>query len=261
MNANILCKKVSVAVIIINSLVFTWAFSDEGQPGLTRHATTTKASIQGEARVREIRGGVEYAYDSTGWKALTPGKMLKPGATIRTTSHGEAVLTVAENTAMLKVNPNTSLELTPAPPPEELATAHPPHAKPPVEDERYAVVRSARGKAEVYTKHTEWQPIKVNATLGRGAMIRTDSKAVVDLFFPDSALVVRMKPDTVVRLEHHGFAWDENSALVESLLVVLDGGVITNARQNSKTGHYEMKSARVLYRVSEAAGQKRPPIP
>jgi hypothetical protein len=71
--------------------------------------------------VKEVKGQVEYAYDGTGWRPLTAGKQLRPGATVRAASGSAAVLRVEE--ALVKVSPATSLHITMAAPPEETAAS------------------------------------------------------------------------------------------------------------------------------------------
>ena len=69
--------------------------------------------------VKEVHGNVQYAYDSTGWRELTSGKTLQPGATIRASSGSAAVLRVTDTTSFYKVSAQTALHITRETPPEE----------------------------------------------------------------------------------------------------------------------------------------------
>ena len=86
--------------------------------------------IKSAVLVREVHGHVQYAYDGTGWRELTKGKSLRPGATIRASSGSTAVLRVADSTSFYKVSALTAVHITHETPAEEsgvvsLASAHP----------------------------------------------------------------------------------------------------------------------------------------
>ena len=211
-----------------------------------------KAAINGEARVRLLKGQAEYAYDSANWKPLSAGKALEAGATIRTSDKSEVILSVEETGAFLRVSPNSVLALN-----SVAATEAAMKTSNLQKEKGSATVRAVRGKAEVYTKAAQWEPLKVNTLVTRGSILRTSSGATVDLFFSDKSLVVRMDSDTILRLDQHDFSWDGDSSLIESVLVVPKGRILTNAGQEMSASRYEMKTAQVLYRISEAAGQKR----
>jgi hypothetical protein len=73
--------------------------------------------------VKEVRGHVEYAYDSTGWKTLSSGKSLRPGATVRASADSTAVLRVTDHSSFYKVSALTQVRITSETPVEELAPA------------------------------------------------------------------------------------------------------------------------------------------
>jgi len=78
--------------------------------------------IRSAVLVKEVSGRVEYAYDSSGWKALQSGKTLHPGATVRAASGSTAVLRVAESANFFKLSPSTEVRITNETPLEELDT-------------------------------------------------------------------------------------------------------------------------------------------
>jgi hypothetical protein len=72
----------------------------------------TLLPIRSAVSVKEVQGHVQYAYDSTGWRELTRGKTLHPGATIRASSDSAAVLRVADSTSFYKVSALTAVHIT-----------------------------------------------------------------------------------------------------------------------------------------------------
>jgi hypothetical protein len=75
--------------------------------------------IRSAVLVKEVHGLVQYAYDSTGWRELTQGKTLRPGATIRASSGSAAVLRVGGSTSFYKVSALTAVHITHETPAEE----------------------------------------------------------------------------------------------------------------------------------------------
>jgi hypothetical protein len=75
--------------------------------------------IRSTVRVKEVLGHVQYAYDSTGWRQLTKGKTLLPGATVRAFSGSAAVLRVADSASFYKVSALTAVHITQETPVEE----------------------------------------------------------------------------------------------------------------------------------------------
>lgn len=78
--------------------------------------------IRSAVVVKEVRGHVEYAYDSTGWRVLTTGKQLRPGATVRAGSGATAILRLSETANFFKVSSSTEVHITNETPVEELGT-------------------------------------------------------------------------------------------------------------------------------------------
>lgn len=99
--------------------------SRANSPGESEAAPAKPAllPIRSVVLVQEVRGQVEYAYDSTGWKVLTKGKELRPGATVRAASGAVAILRLAETSNFFKVSPSTSVHITNETPIDELVSA------------------------------------------------------------------------------------------------------------------------------------------
>ena len=84
-----------------------------------------RAAVEHAVAVREVSGIAEYAYDSTGWKPLTPGKVLHPGAHIRTGSDARVLLSMEEEGSLVRMGPSARLELAKAAPATELEVPRP----------------------------------------------------------------------------------------------------------------------------------------
>lgn len=74
--------------------------------------TMARAAIQHAIEVRHVSGSAEYAYDSTGWRQLSAGKILHPGAVIRTKSGSAVLLAMEEPGSFVRVSSSARLELT-----------------------------------------------------------------------------------------------------------------------------------------------------
>lgn len=93
--------------------------------GSEGESSDTKAAllpVRSAVLVKEVRGHVEYAYDSTGWRVLTTGKQLQPGATVRAGLGSVAILRITESANFFKVSPSTEVYITNETPDEELGT-------------------------------------------------------------------------------------------------------------------------------------------
>lgn len=80
---------------------------------------TARAAIDHAIEVRHVSGNAEYAYDSTGWRQLSAGKVLHPGAVIRTDRGAAVLLAMEEPGSFVRVSPSARLELTKAAPSAE----------------------------------------------------------------------------------------------------------------------------------------------
>jgi hypothetical protein len=70
-----------------------------------------RAAVENVVSVKEISGVAEYAYDSTGWRPLVAGKLLHPGASVRTGDGGMIVLAMEEPGSFVKIGSKARLDL------------------------------------------------------------------------------------------------------------------------------------------------------
>jgi hypothetical protein len=80
-----------------------------------------RATVNRAVHVKQVTGAAEYAYDSTGWRPLTAGKILHAGASIRTGNAATVVLAMEQEGSLVRVGPARRLELAAAAPAHETA--------------------------------------------------------------------------------------------------------------------------------------------
>jgi hypothetical protein len=78
-----------------------------------------RATVEHAIQVKAVTGSAQYAYDSTGWRPLTAGKVLHAGASVRTSNDSSVVLAMEEHGSLVRVGPMRRLELAKAAPAHE----------------------------------------------------------------------------------------------------------------------------------------------
>ncbi|HEX7859018.1 MAG TPA: hypothetical protein VF773_01685 [Verrucomicrobiae bacterium] len=157
-----------------------------------------RVAFIGAARVQEVSGTVERLSGIDRWTAVENGEVLKPGDMIRTTT-GTAIVRMTESGSFVKVTPNTVLRLVPAQE-EDRSLAQG------IEEREGLVVRSCRGKAYFATESGEWEPVEVNQVIARGAQLRTEAGAMLDLFDTQSKRPVRVPGAVRLKLDDQALA-------------------------------------------------------
>ena len=114
--ANINESKVAKSVIYLLALAMVALATSFARGGEDRPA---RAAVEHAIHVKQVAGVAEYAYDSTGWRPLTAGKVLHAGASIRTGSGASVVLAMEEQGSLVRVGPMRRLELAAAAPAHE----------------------------------------------------------------------------------------------------------------------------------------------
>ncbi len=89
------------------------------------HCRPPRAAIDHSVTVKSLSGSAHYAYDSSGWKPLHVGKVLLPGATLRTSPKSSVILATDQPGSLLRVGPSRRLQLMKAAPVAEHAARSP----------------------------------------------------------------------------------------------------------------------------------------
>jgi hypothetical protein len=105
--------KALIYLLLVVALALATSFARAGEDRPSR------ATVTHSVQVKTVAGGVEYAYDSTGWRPLTAGKVLHAGASIRTGSGANVVLAMEEQGSFVRVGPMRRLDLASAAPAKE----------------------------------------------------------------------------------------------------------------------------------------------
>jgi hypothetical protein len=82
-----------------------------------------RAAVEHAIEVKHVVGTAEYAYDSTGWRPLAAGKVLHPGAFVRTGSDSKVLIAMEEEGSFVRMGPLARLEISKAAPATEQAPA------------------------------------------------------------------------------------------------------------------------------------------
>src|SRR4051812_47274889 len=105
--------KVVIYLLLLVALALATSFARAGEDRPSR------AAVAHAVQVKTVAGVAEYAYDSTGWRPLSAGKILHAGASIRTGNGASVVLAMEEQGSLLRVGPMRRLELAAADPTHE----------------------------------------------------------------------------------------------------------------------------------------------
>jgi hypothetical protein len=115
---NVNQSKVIKTVIYLLALVAIALATSFARAGEDR---PSRAAVAHAVQVKSVAGQAEYAYDSTGWRPLTAGKILHAGASIRTGNSSSVVLAMEEQGSLVRVGPMRRLDLAAAAPAHETA--------------------------------------------------------------------------------------------------------------------------------------------
>src|SRR5689334_5221200 len=83
--------------------------------------TQARAAVERSIEVKAVTGSAEYAYDSTGWKPLTAGKVLHPGAQVRTGGDAKVLIAMEEEGSLVRLGAFAKLEIAKPAPATEFA--------------------------------------------------------------------------------------------------------------------------------------------
>ena len=154
---------------------------------------TQRVALVGPAQVKEATGEVEVLDGIERWTPLQPGQQLAPGDIIRT-GDGSAILKMAESGSLIRVHGKTTVRFSP------LQQGWETGALTGAREKEGYVVRSLRGAAFVQAEDGKWKPLTVNNVLPEGAVLRTSSRAILDLFSTSDQRSIRVAGSSRVTL-------------------------------------------------------------
>ena len=149
----------------------------------------------GTALTKSTVGQVEFL-SGKNWLPTKVGQVFDCEQICRTKADAKAVFQMRSSGSLVRVGENTMIRFCPLDEGMPVASLTGYEAA-----GTQATVRAVRGTAEFHDKRSsKWLPVRVNSFLPAGASVRTLNKTTVDLFFADSALVMRIHPDSRVTL-------------------------------------------------------------
>ena len=103
-----------------------------------------------------------------------------------------------------------------------------------------ALVSAVNGSVEYSTTGTEWKAVRGNLLLSSGTTIRTKADSTVDLVLKDSGSVVRLVPDTTLRIEKLATEMAGEEAITETRLNLLAGSIAGSQRKLAAPSLFEI---------------------
>jgi hypothetical protein len=104
-----------------------------------------------------------------------------------------------------------------------------------------ATVRAIHGAVE-YQSSGSWQPLKVNAELDAGVMIRTGPDSTADISVNGLSSALRIEPETTIAIPTMTRSDTSSDADEETMLDLQDGAILGNVKKISANSRYEIKT-------------------
>ncbi len=196
---SVMCMKICIRskrFVSLAALCASLAFIPETGAGLIKilkgdqeqesPKTFQRVGFVGCAKVKEVTGTVEYLDGIDHWIPLNVGVHLREGDLIRA-SQGRAVLQMCESTSLVNLTPQTVARLVP------LNGTWDHSALSGFEARSGYIVRALHGKAYVQTPRMEWKSIGVNDVLPKGALVRAEETASVNVFNSEERRILRIE--------------------------------------------------------------------
>jgi hypothetical protein len=103
------------------------------------------------------------------------------------------------------------------------------------------LVKEVQGPA-TYSKGAEWMPLKKNAVLSRGAMVKTGADATVDLILQYNGTVLRLIPNSTLSFNKLTKENAGEETITETSLTLLAGGLVGSQRKLAAPSSFEVNT-------------------
>jgi hypothetical protein len=104
-----------------------------------------------------------------------------------------------------------------------------------------ATVRSIHGNVEYQVGGT-WTPLKINAELDAGVVVRTGPDSTADLSVNGLSSALRIEPETTVAIPTMTRTDSSRDSDQETMLDLQDGAILGNVKKISANSRYEIKT-------------------
>ncbi len=177
------------------------------------------------AKVVNAKGLTAYSYDGIDWQPLMGGQVLGPGARVRSQAGSSAIIFVEDQASFLKLSDSSEWVFASATDEKTALTASVVRRTP-----QGFRVRAVRGLAEIKESNGTWRLIRVNEVIPGGKMVRTDADSTLDLYNRNSALFLRVGPNSALHLVNQ-----TNASGLQTGLFRLESGSVQARAQDPKT--------------------------
>jgi len=98
--------------------------------------------------------------------------------------------------------------------------------------------------AEYSSDGTTWKKLEIGMVLKQGSAVKTDKAAVVDLFLKQNGPVVRVTPDTTLKLDKLTFDQADAETVINTELNLSNGRILGNVKKLAAASKYDVKTAK-----------------
>lgn len=102
------------------------------------------------------------------------------------------------------------------------------------------IIKAVNGQATYCTNEVTFNPLHAGDFTGPGSILKTDSDSTVDLILQDSGTVLRMLPDTTLKLAKVNKQKAGEQIMTETSLKLLKGSVIGSQRKLAVPSHFDI---------------------
>ena len=109
--------------------------------------------------------------------------------------------------------------------------------------EALVIVKAIAGQVEYSLAGGPWQEATTNSALGQGTLLRTQTNSTADLFLPYSRTVLRLIPNSIVRIEHLERHDASIEYLTQTRLVLVKGSLVGSQRKLPRASSFAIMTA------------------
>jgi hypothetical protein len=117
------------------------------------------------------------------------------------------------------------------------------------------VQRISEGRAEYTGGDGAWKPLTEGLRLAEGAIVRTDSACIVDLFLGPNGPVVRLTPDTVLALRRLRLETRGGETTSTTLLGLARGRILGHVKRQAAGSRYEVETPQATAGIRDGGGK------
>src|SRR5262245_37664302 len=102
------------------------------------------------------------------------------------------------------------------------------------------LVKSTEGRVVYSVDHATWRPLRAGATLGSGAVLRTEAGATADVILKNCRTALRLAPDSELEVAKLSAVVIGDEVVSDTVLKLKAGSVIGSQRKFAKLSRFEI---------------------